>query len=192
MGAKAKTSKLGVPPLLTTTMTTAEEDEFEIIESSTEIKSGEVGVLKKLGKGGKQQTSKKGGGKQANVEPKPAKRQKTERTKKGGGAVKKRKEGDGKFKLANGQLVINEDRSKSGIKTLGGSVTYKFFDQFHRGYKPMLNGGIYQFVEASSIGFPPDTIICRFLDGRYRIWLDGIIWSSINVAATDLGVEKTR
>ena len=39
------------------------------------------------------------------------------------------------------------------------------------------------------MNFPKDAIICRFKDGRYRIFHQGTVWSSLNVAMKDLDVK---
>ena len=40
------------------------------------------------------------------------------------------------------------------------------------------------------IGFPENTLICRFRDGHYFIFYMGTIWSSINTAAKELNIAE--
>ena len=73
------------------------------------------------------------------------------------------------------------------------SQCYKFFESYHLKLKPKTDPDIYQLIDGEKLGktgLPPETILCRFLDGRYKIWIDGIIWSSINVALKGLGLKK--
>ncbi|GMI27105.1 hypothetical protein TrCOL_g6199 [Triparma columacea] len=92
-------------------------------------------------------------------------------------------------------LIILEDRTRQ-TKSKGPSAqrarsaeTRSFFAKFHQGYKPTLKGEVYQLIEPASIGLPETSIICRFVDGRYKIYDQGVVWSSINDAARDLKVN---
>jgi hypothetical protein len=84
-------------------------------------------------------------------------------------------------------LVIKHDRST--VKADGSqSQAYKFFSTYHLDYKPRIESEIYTTIEPSTINFPEGAIICKFKDGRYRIFYNGTVWSSLRVAMKELNI----
>lgn len=78
-------------------------------------------------------------------------------------------------------LVVKSDRSSAGKCVRG------FFQRFHQ--YPSNN---YTLVRPETVGFPSTAIICYFVgEGRYKIYNEGVVWSSLNKAGADLGVIST-
>ena len=68
---------------------------------------------------------------------------------------------DDPLSCESGALIVTEDRTSQKDATLGRSVTWKFFANFHEGYNPVCKGDVYQLIEPHSIGFPETSIVCR-------------------------------
>ncbi|GMI40288.1 hypothetical protein TrCOL_g64 [Triparma columacea] len=138
-------------------------------------------------KGGGSSTKGGGGANTKKGEKKKGTRKSTT-SKKGGASVN-----DGTPAYTSEPLIILEDRSQTKFK--GPSATRSFFAKFHQGYKSRFTRGTragteaYQLIEPASIGFPETSIICRFVDSRYKIYDQGVVWSSINAASRDLKVN---
>ncbi|GMH49205.1 hypothetical protein TrRE_jg12595 [Triparma retinervis] len=158
--------------------------------SNTQTNGGQTG-----GRGGAKKmkknknTDNEGKGKGG---PKGGKKKDKDKDKKKGTRKNKRAKGsssDDPLSCESGALIVTEDRTSQKDATLGRSVTWKFFANFHEGYNPVCKGDVYQLIEPHSIGFPETSVVCRFADGRYRIYDRGIVWSSITSASRDLSVD---